>query len=320
MANGIRVRANFVGGVVDDNPLTIGATTITSSTLNQLPPIGASEHAVIVLDPGGVGGAPEIIFVTAHTNGATTATISRAEEGTTARQHNQNTTWVHSGIASDFTLSKDIIHGLNVNSGNLSDEFNDSSLDVAWTRIDRAGNSGNVAWAEGGDVLSVTSTATDNNAELHCLVKSLGGASFPLTIETATRHFAPYALNYQMLGLVLSDGTSFGSGSQIISMPYTYTGIADMQLSFRSHAGFNTGVTTFGGADYMMWGSVLYQRIVWSAANSFEAFYSPNGVQWLRIPDTVNNYTFAPTHAGLLISHWGFGRRSIGTFEYFRIS
>lgn len=319
MANGIRVRANFIGGVVDDNPLTNVATTLTSSNLAGLPVIDTTNHAVIVLDPDGVGGTPEIVYVTAHSPGATTATIGRAKESTTARQHNQNTTWVHTGVASDFSLSKDPIHAFNAASGTLSDEFNDNNLDGAWTRVDRSGNSANVAWAEGGDVLSVSSSATDNNGELHCLLKSLAGATFPLTIETATRHFAPYAQNYQMLGLVLSDGTTYGSGSQLISMPYTYTTIADMQLSIRSHTSFSTGGTTYAGADYMMWGPVLHQRIVWSAANTFEAFYSPNGIQWLRLPDSTISYTFSPTHAGLLISHWGFGRRSIGTFEYFRV-
>jgi hypothetical protein len=105
MANETRIRANFIGGVVDDNPLAIGATTLTSSSLTGLPPIGATEHAVIVLDPAGVGGTPEIVHVTAHTAGATTATIIRAMEDTIARQHNLNTTWMHTATVRDFVQS-----------------------------------------------------------------------------------------------------------------------------------------------------------------------------------------------------------------------
>ena len=102
MANEIRVRANFLSGVVDDNPLIVGATTLTSSSLSSFPVIDSTNHALVVLDPNGTAGTPEIVMVTAHGVGATTATISRGQESTTARQHNQNIAWVHSAVASDF--------------------------------------------------------------------------------------------------------------------------------------------------------------------------------------------------------------------------
>jgi len=100
MANETRVRADFVSGTVDDNPLTAGATTLTSTELADLPAISSSEHAVIVLDPDGT---QEIVYVTAHTASATTATILRGQEGTTAVSHAQNTSWVHGPVASDYS-------------------------------------------------------------------------------------------------------------------------------------------------------------------------------------------------------------------------
>lgn len=65
--------------------------------------IGSTQHLTITLDPGATAGAPEIIYVTAHTASATTATILRGQEGTTARSHAQNTPWVHGATARDFT-------------------------------------------------------------------------------------------------------------------------------------------------------------------------------------------------------------------------
>lgn len=95
MANEKRIRALAVGGLVEDNPLTSGAPTLTSAGLAALPAIGSTEHAAIVLDPDGDFGAPEIAYVTAHTAAAVSATIARGQEGTTARQHDRDVPWVH---------------------------------------------------------------------------------------------------------------------------------------------------------------------------------------------------------------------------------
>lgn len=106
MANELRIRANFQAGVIDDNPLLIGATTLNSTLLATLPVIGSTNHLVLILDPLASAGAPEIIYVTAHTASATSATIARGKESSTARAHNQNVSWIHSTIASDYPVSK----------------------------------------------------------------------------------------------------------------------------------------------------------------------------------------------------------------------
>lgn len=105
MANEIRLRQNFISGTITDNPLTSGATTVNSAALAALVAIGSASHAVLILDPRGVSGAPEIVHVTAHTASATSATIVRGREGTTARQHASGTAWAHGPIASDFDLN-----------------------------------------------------------------------------------------------------------------------------------------------------------------------------------------------------------------------
>lgn len=78
---------NFLSGATTDNPLLIGATTVNGTALADMPAISAPATMWLVLDPDGANGAPEIVQVTAHTASATSATIVRAQQSTTAREH-----------------------------------------------------------------------------------------------------------------------------------------------------------------------------------------------------------------------------------------
>jgi len=104
-----RIRTPFVSGTIDDNPLTNIATTLTATELADLDIVAAPDIAVIVLDPVGTGGDPEIVYVTAHTGAATTATIERAKEGTSARQHAVDITWVHGPTEPDYKLHEPVL-------------------------------------------------------------------------------------------------------------------------------------------------------------------------------------------------------------------
>lgn len=101
-----RVRTDNVFGTITDNPLTSGATTVNSAGLANLAAVASPDYAVITLDPNGVDGAPEIIYVTAHTGSATSVTVLRAQEGTAAREHDAGTFWVHAATARDFALGE----------------------------------------------------------------------------------------------------------------------------------------------------------------------------------------------------------------------
>lgn len=103
MANDKRLRALAVGGLVEDNPLTVGAVALNSAGLAALPAVGGTEQAAIIFDPDGWFGAPEVAYVTAHTVGTTTATIVRGREGSTARPHDRDVPWVHSPTPWDFS-------------------------------------------------------------------------------------------------------------------------------------------------------------------------------------------------------------------------
>lgn len=99
----VRLRENFQHGTLTAQ-LLIGGTTLDSAELASLQAVTAPDIAVLVLDPAGDDGAPEIVHVTAHTGAATSATILRAQEGTAARQHEIGTVWEHSPTADDYGL------------------------------------------------------------------------------------------------------------------------------------------------------------------------------------------------------------------------
>ena len=94
MANEIRVRGNLVSGTLSV-ALASGDTTMSSAGLANLPAVTSAGHAVIIIEN-------EIIYVTAHTASATTATILRAQEGTSAAAHSPNVAWVHGPVVSDY--------------------------------------------------------------------------------------------------------------------------------------------------------------------------------------------------------------------------
>ena len=97
-----RIRENFVRGTVDDDPLTSGATTLNSAGLADLPVVTSPDIAIIVLDPNEDNGEPEVVHVTAHSASATTATILRAQESTSARSHPMGSSWLHAPTVVDF--------------------------------------------------------------------------------------------------------------------------------------------------------------------------------------------------------------------------
>ena len=96
------MRQGFLSGTIDDNPLSNSATTLNSTELAGLEAIDSTEHAVLVLDPTGAGNGPEVVYVTAHTGSATSATVVRGREGTSGVQHSSVMTWVHVPTIHDY--------------------------------------------------------------------------------------------------------------------------------------------------------------------------------------------------------------------------
>jgi hypothetical protein len=104
MANELRSRTNLVAGGLT-SALTSGATSMSSPGLADLGVIDATNYAALVLftaDGAGRILAKEIVWVTAHTAAATTATILRGQEGTAAAAWAAGATWAHAPTAKDL--------------------------------------------------------------------------------------------------------------------------------------------------------------------------------------------------------------------------
>ena len=202
----------------------------------------------------------------------------------------------------------------------LDDEFNDGALAAAWTRVDGASRAADLTWTEAADVLSAAHlSGTDLGAQLHALVKSLAGRSFPLSVDIGVRFHAANAANYQMLGIVLADGATYGAGKQIVFMPFTAT-TAGVSVNLRPYINYATDAQAPGNLTWgqmVLHGVTLHLRLAWSAANTFTMYTSPNGVDW--ISHGSRTYTLTPTFAGLIYSNWGTATVGIGTYEYFRV-
>lgn len=206
------------------------------------------------------------------------------------------------------------------NAYGLDDEFDDGSLDGAWLRVDAGGDSGHLTWTEAAGALSAAHSSTaDQSNELHALVKSIGANSYPLTIQTAIRHWSMYGASYQMLGLLFTDGATHGSGKQIVYMPYQQT--TSTTISLRPYINFTTGGQSPGDLNPGSWyptGHAIHMKLVWSDANTFDIYSSPNAIDWLNHGQRV--YTMTPAYAGILYSNWGTSTVGVGTYEYFRVS
>lgn len=104
MANELRQRTDGVAGALDA-ALTAVATSMSSPALADLPAVGTTEHAVLSLftrdATTGRITKRETVWVTAHTAAATTATILRAQEGTTAQAWAVGDRWVHGPTVRD---------------------------------------------------------------------------------------------------------------------------------------------------------------------------------------------------------------------------
>lgn len=98
-----RIRADFVFGTTD-TALTATSTTVSSPALSRLPAVASPDSAAFILYDNAAG-AYEIATITAHAAGATTATVTRGQEGSTAQSWSSGATWQHGPTVVDFAGS-----------------------------------------------------------------------------------------------------------------------------------------------------------------------------------------------------------------------
>ncbi len=86
MATTDRLFQDFISFVTDTDP-GVGGLSLSAPGLAALLVVADPDFVALTLDPEAVNGDPEIVWVSAHSSSATTATIVRGQEGTTPRAH-----------------------------------------------------------------------------------------------------------------------------------------------------------------------------------------------------------------------------------------
>jgi hypothetical protein len=202
------------------------------------------------------------------------------------------------------------------------DELNDDSLDAAWVRVDGTGAaSGNVTWLEEADVLSVKHTAADTGNASHGMVRPIGTA--PATGDawvTCLTMFAAPNTNYVLAGLVISDGTTHGSGKQVFAELGSNAGSANQQ-GLTAVAGSNwnnTGATVSSTLSGPPIGTPMFIRLVYRGSSQWRADFSPNGTQWITGGSMVTQSSFTPSHVGYYSRDGGSGLLAIASFDMIR--
>ncbi len=152
----------------------------------------------------------------------------------------------------------------------LDDEFNDGVLNPAWVRYD---TNGNVTVLEGADVVNMNHNGVggDNAGPAHCLLRPIGALTFPLTIESAIRSMRRASTNYHMVGLIMTDGVLATSKAVWINAFSATDSWGAYHCRINTFNALNAAeIGSVGNLKLDFPGGSLYQRLKWSAVNTFQ--------------------------------------------------
>lgn len=195
------------------------------------------------------------------------------------------------------------------------DEFNDGTLDAAWVRVDASGTAARADWYESSEVstgqLRMRQTGSDAANQLHALLRPISAVSVGNAFETRITLFGP-PTNYIMGGIVLSNGTTYGAGDQVITLNY----VAGAAVTNDVRGFTNFSAQNSGSSALSLIPMSYYVRLVLTAANTWRCDVSADGTSWLN-SGTVSKI-ITPTHAGFLSSSWGTTTHHIVLYDFLR--
>ena len=197
------------------------------------------------------------------------------------------------------------------------EEFNDTISGTAVTP------SGTATWVQDRGVLSVK---FQDQTPAHVAVRlyPLTPTTAPVTIETALRVYSASDAGYTMAGIIITDGNTdtadaitiwFAPGA-IASGPKlgSKSGVALTSMSTNPITAY-----TFSQAHGPM--PVVYLRLIWTAANTFEYAISIDGVTWSDMAVGSGSKTITPAYFGAFVStDDNASNDCFATFEYLRVT
>lgn len=230
MATCKRLRTNFIKGTID-TALSDTDTTISGDEVANLPAVAADDIAVLVLDADETDGDPEVVYVTDHTAAATTATIVRGREGTTARAHSSGTDFLNAPTEFDFGTSLRDTGGnqyrgsLVIGSGAYVDGSAGGGNGEAATVV--GSNAHSTAWAV---AVGTGASADQWSTAVGPWSQAFGEDAVAVGENTVTAAFAAVALGYQ----------ATANNAQSVALGYNSLAQHDGEVALGRNQGFVT--------------------------------------------------------------------------------
>lgn len=203
--------------------------------------------------------------------------------------------------------------------GASDDEFDDASIDAAWTEVTPATDSGDFVerynrmhyWHK---------AAPGGSRRFHALMRSKASGSLAAGDYIESRIEYREHTNFGgAAALAFADGTTVGSGDQVLVWMF---GAADGQnptLEIQHISGYNTEVTRGSNVGLFAFQPV-YVRLKYESSNTWGAYYSYDGFRWDTITSSFST-TMTPTKMGLgcyFYDNFAPPSLSILNFMYFR--
>lgn len=186
--------------------------------------------------------------------------------------------------------------------------------DVLWlsdigdfTEVDPTGTT---TWTERAGLASAK-FAGQSNADLGALLKA---HTFVVGDEFATRlRFLGEDTNHTMVGLAFTDGV-IATSNVVAGIAYNGDGTAKVSDWHGTLTNLATAVAVHDGLQTLQWSDGVYVKLIYSAANSFEIQWSPDGVSWSNFGTAAFAKTMTPTHFGPVVSRFGGAGDGLGSF------
>lgn len=186
-------------------------------------------------------------------------------------------------------------------------------LDGSWTEVNPSGTQ---TLTVGRGRLSVLHDDIAT-ADIGAVVKPLTGEAAGSALYTDVLHLA-FNENFTMGGLVFSDGNAVSSN--IAALLFYVQSASNYVIESRGGTFQAVGATVQSGPvlhPLVVLAGPMYLRWTWSAANTFVAEFSPDGVTWFAFGMANSAITLTPTHGGVFWTGWGAGTPRISSFGPF---
>ena len=194
----------------------------------------------------------------------------------------------------------------------LDDFFTAPTLDAAWSTVTITGS---LAATVGQGRLSLKASG-GAAADFQGILKSIGGASSPLTLEIAANFLGDNQVGAGMVGVCFTDGTAASSNIFGIRIFGANDTVSTVEGTLTSVDSTSSNVIVRGA--YTGFNGRIYMRAGWTASNTFTAKLSIDGVTWSPFVLGSPSKTMTPTHVGIFALDWSSTSDSLATVDYFR--